>query len=668
MPEDLLHRLRGLHPGRVLAAGGAGERSQDLCGALDLGILLVDATGRVRLANAVAAGLLGVLESQLEGSSVQDPPWQGVDAAERPVPPADQPFARALRSGVTVRDASLAIPRTPGDGLRWLRVQAVPLRDDRGELSEVLCSLRDMSAERAAVEAGRREADVYREVLESTVAGLCVLAPSGALLYANRAAEDVLRLRRGDDGVYASPAWRAVRLDGTPLPEADRPFRRVLRTREAVRDQRHAIEWPGGARKVLSVHGAPVLGPDGEVERIVLAVLDITEQAREEAEQERVQTEADRLARLESLSVLAGGVAHDFNNILVGMLGGAELVRDCIGEDHPARSALELLEQGARRASELTHQLLAFSGKSRFVVGPRDLSDLVGETSHLLRAMASKDARLEFDLAEDLPLVDVDATQFQQVMMNMVLNASQALPAAGGRIFVGTSVRALDADFLRDAVQAPEGVEPGDYVVLEVRDDGCGMPPEVAARVFEPFFTTKDDGHGLGLAAVMGLVGAHGGFVHLESAPGEGTRFLLGLPPTEAIAPQPAEEAAPLGSFHGTVLVVDDEDFVRTVTRRILECEGCGVLSAADGASGLATFREHLGEIDAIVLDLTMPGASGDAVLQEIRAIDPDVRVVVTSGFTDDRPFQGDPTTRFLAKPFGRADLLGALASFEVLA
>lgn len=508
---------------------------------------------------------------------------------------------------------------------------------------------------------------VLQQVMDTGIVGICVLDPRGEITYANRSAEEILGLTRDEITSlrYDSPDWRSTTLDGRPMPDEEQPFVRVLTTERPVHDVRHAIEWADGTRKVLSINGAPLIDEKGEVERLVFAVRDITESTDEDQSRERLAREVESLARLESLSILAGGVAHDFNNILVGILGGAELVRELIDQDHPARAAVELLEQGARQASELTHQLLAFSGKSRFVVGPHDLTALVRDTSRLLEVLVSKEAQLRLETRAGLPLIDIDATQVGQVIMNMVLNASQALRPGGGEISVVTRSVYVDAEDLRSAAHAAEGAEPGQYVVLEVSDDGIGMTPEVAARVFDPFYSTKPEGHGLGLAAVIGIVRAHDGFVRLETAPGAGTRFTLGFPVSSAPAPTARRSAEKSEQrFRGTVLVIDDESFVRTVTRRVLEHEGCEVLTAEDGAAGLAMFAQHRDEIDAVVLDLTMPCVAGDVVLAELRTLAPELRVVVTSGYTDETPFVGDPATRFLPKPFGRTDLLDALSSF----
>jgi PAS domain S-box-containing protein len=536
------------------------------------------------------------------------------------------------------------------------------VRSESGELTVLGCQ----RAERVEQDPALDQA-VLQQVMETGVAGICVLDLSGAIVYANQSAEDILGLSRAEIETrrYDSPQWNSTTVDSQPMADEDQPFVRVLTTKRPIHDVRHAIEWPDGSRKILSINGAPVLNESGEVERLVFAVLDITKAAAEDEARERMNREMESLARLESLSVLAGGVAHDFNNILVGMLGGIEMVREQLGPSHPASGAIELMEQSARRASELTHQLLAFSGKSRFVVGPRDLSELVRETSRLLESLVSKDTHLILALARDLPLVDIDSTQVSQLIMNMVINASQAQRADGGEVSIVTRFAQIDADYLKRSVQHAETAEPGDFVILEICDDGVGMTPDVAARVFDPFFTTKPEGHGLGLAAVMGVIRSHGGFVGLQTKPGTGTRFSLGFPVAEPVAPAP--EPTPLKSgacFQGTVLVIDDEEFVRTITSRVLEHEGCEVLTAEDGVAGLALYERHQSEIGAVVLDLTMPRMPGEQVLAELRRLAPQLPVIVTSGYTDEGPFAADPATRFLSKPFGRKALLEALASF----
>ncbi|MCA8979607.1 MAG: response regulator, partial [Planctomycetes bacterium] len=526
------------------------------------------------------------------------------------------------------------------------RFELEAVRSQSGELTVLGVRRAEPSSASSSLELA-----VLEQIMETGVAGIFVLDPSGTIIYANCAAAEILGLAGSDlvNQRFDSEDWTCYDLDGTETPVSEHPVMQVLESKQPVHDVRKALDTADGERKLISINGAPVLDAKGEVERLVFSVRDITREAQEVDLRERMNREMESLARLDSLSMLAGGVAHDFNNILVGMLGGAELVRELLAPDHPARAALELLEQGALRASELTHQLLAFSGKSRFVVGPRNLSALVRETSCLLEALVSKEANLLLAPADDLPLIDIDSTQVGQVIMNMVLNASQALRPGGGEISVVTRCVDVCAEDLRSAVHVGEDARPGQYVVLEVSDDGAGMPPEVAARVFDPFYSTKPEGHGLGLAAVIGVVRAHHGFVRLQTEPGVGTRFSLGFPVTTSSAP--SERAAAVKAkepFRGTVLIVDDESFVRTVARRILEHAGCRVHTAEDGAAGLATFAQHREEIDAVVLDLSMPRISGADVLAELRRLSPELPVVVTSGFADEAQFAGDPATRFL--------------------
>ena len=441
-------------------------------------------------------------------------------------------------------------------------------------------------------------------------------------------------------------------------------------TLTALEERRHfEIEYrlrlPDGTEKWVLSRGAGIDGADGKFVTFAGLAIDIT--AQKHAEQERIALERKLLEgqKLESLGVLAGGIAHDFNNLLTGVLGNAGLARMTLPAGSPILSHLRSIETASLRAADLCRQMLAYAGKGRFVVEPVDLGALTSDLVPLLEVSIARKARLRLDLAPQLPPVLADATQLRQIVMNLVLNAADATRDRSGEIIVTTGLRHADHSTLDGSVTGA-GLAEGTYVFLEVRDTGCGMPPDVLAKIFDPFFTTKFAGRGLGLAAVLGIVRGHQGALQVTSTPGHGTTFRLLLPPLSAgplanLTTAAASSAAAPWRHAGQVLVIEDEEQVRTIAAHLLATFGLTPRIAIDGASGLAAFREHPGDFKLVVLDVLMPGLSGEETLAALRLIRPEVRVLLMSGYNE-----GDLLRRlavpasplaFLPKPFSREAL-----------
>ena len=385
--------------------------------------------------------------------------------------------------------------------------------------------------------------------------------------------------------------------------------------------------------------------------------------AMDRAEEEHRALERQMLhgQKLESLGILAGGIAHDFNNLLVSVLGNAGLALAELSPSSPVRSRLEDIELAAQRAAELTRQMLDYAGRSRSVVQRVNLSDLVVELVTLLRTVVARTADIDVRLADNLPEVEADASQLRQVVMNLVTNAADAIGGASGRIEITTGRMSATREYLSHSCSGQD-VEPGEFVFAEVADTGCGMAEETLARIFDPFFTTKVTGRGLGLASVLGIVRSHRGAIAVESTPSVGTRFRL-LLPTAGVAsssravPHAAQTPAP----GGTILIVDDDDGVRTVSTLSLERAGFRVVTARDGEEGMGLMERWGGEFDAVLLDMTMPRLSGAETCHLIKQLRPDLPIVLTSGYTepdtDTRPDIRD-VAGFLQKPFTPASLV----------
>jgi two-component system, cell cycle sensor histidine kinase and response regulator CckA len=376
------------------------------------------------------------------------------------------------------------------------------------------------------------------------------------------------------------------------------------------------------------------------------------------AQQERRESQ-----RRESLGVLAGGIAHDFNNLLVGIIGNADLLARYLVDSPQAQMAAQI-ELAGRRAADLTRQMLAYSGKGRFVVEPLSLSDLVRELLPLLDSAISKKAELTVSCPGGLRAIQGDATQIRQVVMNLLTNASEALDELPGTISVSVGEVEADPDYLSQFNFAKNALAAGLYAFVEVTDTGHGMDTKTREQIFDPYFTTKFTGSGLGLAAVRGIVEGHGGGLRIYSEPGSGSSFKVLFPVIGEQVRHAAVAPTATPPQRLAVLLADDEDFVRAITTKMLEASGCTVTEARDGIEAVAAFEKEPQRFDCVILDLTMPGYNGEEALSRMRQTRPDVPVVIFSGYNaqDVRTrFAATESTAFLQKPFGQDDLIGAL-------
>lgn len=422
---------------------------------------------------------------------------------------------------------------------------------------------------------------------------------------------------------------------------------------------------PDGAVRWLRSRIQWVRDDDGPPARLVGTNQDITE-TRAAAE---ARTQAERARRLESLGVMAGGVAHDFNNLLVAILGNASLALEELPEDASSRDLLLEVEDAARAAADLAGQMLAYSGHSRMSTAPLDLDAVVRASETKLAASVAGRVRLRVEGSHrPLPVVG-DATQLRKVLENLVTNAAESFDEAHGQVWIRTGARRFEADELARAVLT-DGIEPGDYIFVDVADDGPGIPPEVLDRLFDPFFTTKFTGRGLGLAVVLGVLRSHDGTVLVHSEPGQGTRFTVLLPATRQLTEVAALPQAPARwRGEGTILLVDDEASVLTVAKRMLERLGYEVLTADGSARGLELFTHRQADLVGVILDLTMPGMDGVALCEEIRARSQDTVILISSGYphTDvERRMGGARPDGFLQKPYTLPRMRAALqAAFD---
>ena len=505
---------------------------------------------------------------------------------------------------------------------RWFSTRAYP--DKSGGIT---CFCRDITLQKNTGRALEQSEARYRSLVQATAAFVWTSDARGEFTQPQPQWE-----------AYTGQSWDQYRGSGGGWTAAVHPEDRARVAeawRRAVETTSHfEVEWrawhaPSGDWRHCVTRGAPVCGDDGGVREWVGAVNDVHDRKLLEAKLQRQD-------KLDSLGILAGGVAHDFNNLLVGILANAAMAMEDAGPR--ARQLLEEVVRSSERAADLTRQMLAYAGRGELMFEPLDLSHEAREVALLLRSTLGPAARLELNLAEGLRPVRADRGQLQQILMNLLINASEALDEAGGRIRVETSLQ-------------------DDAVVLTVQDDGKGMTSEVKERIFDPFFTTKFTGRGLGLAAVMGIVRAHNGTIEVDSMPGGGATFRIVLPASdEKIEPKTSPRrvlAARSGAM--TVLVVDDETVVLRVVKSTLSREGMRVLEASSGQEGMRLFEQQANQIDLVILDATMPDVGGREVLQAMRRRRPGIPIIVSSGHPlaqVERYFGEDAPTAILPKPY----------------
>ena len=423
---------------------------------------------------------------------------------------------------------------------------------------------------------------------------------------------------------------------------------------ELPHDYTHVTK--GGEAFPVEIHTGSVIY-EGKESYISIA-RDVSERLK--LEEHRRGIAALRGQKLESLGLLASGLAHDLNNLLAGILGHNDLALSQLASHHPARSNIERAMQGAEGAADLARQMLAYSGRGHLNILATDLSVLVQENVSLLQAGLPKQVQLNTELSEKPTFVDADAGQMQRLIMNLAINGAEAIGDRAGQVAISTGFETVIAGDDRYSRFTAMDLSAGPHVFLEVRDDGDGMDEEALAKVFDPFFTTKLEGRGLGLAALLGIVRGHAGGIDVQSKRGVGTTFRLVFPLAEE-ASQETLSVEPQGNLEGTILVIDDEKAVLNMVEQMLSMEGLKVLTAASGADGLAIYREMCAEVRLVVLDYSMPGMNGKETLRELRRITPDIPIVLCSGFGVEEVtarFDGLAVTGFVQKPYRLATMI----------
>ncbi|MBI5522723.1 MAG: PAS domain S-box protein [Desulfarculus sp.] len=538
---------------------------------------------------------------------------------------------------------------------KYLEVKAYS--PQKGQFAVIFHDVSDTVRAQAEVKSQR---DRLQTLLD--IAGVMIVAldTAGRVILANNKCCQVLGY---DEKEIVGQNWFDNFLPVAVREQVKEVFRKLVDGGlELVEQYENPVLTKSGEERLVAWRNAYFLDEQGRLQGALSSGEDITDRRREEKERRSLEAQIQHAQKLESLGVLAGGIAHDFNNLLVSMLGNAELALLDLPPESPVRARLVDLRDTAIRASELSSQMLAYSGKGHFLVKSLNLNRLVDDMAHLLRVSLAKNVVLKYNFHPDLPLVQGDPAQLRQVVMNLIINASEAIGQRSGVVTLSTGVTQVDTRYLRETFvhdDLPEGI----YVYLEISDTGCGMDQETRLRIFDPFFTTKFTGRGLGLSAVLGIVRGHRGAIKVYSEPGKGTSFKVLLPCAQEQpgdqAPEPMAPAAE-AALGGLVLVVDDEESVRVMTKMMLERSGFTAITASDGLEGVELFRQHHAELKAVILDMTMPHMNGEQAFGEMRRINPGVPVVLASGYNEQdatNRFSGKGLAGFLQKPFRLGEL-----------
>jgi PAS domain S-box-containing protein len=562
-----------------------------------------------------------------------------------------------LRDQAERRNAERALRLAHDELERRVAERTAALESVNAGLQRTVTQLEEQTKEAELARQERYAAEErYQALVDGLAIGVLLMTPQG-IQTANPSAERILGLSVDQmlGRTALDPRWRAVHEDGSPFPGETLPVAVSLRTGESQRNVVMGIHRPDDSLVWIEVNSDPLFrAAEATPYAAVASFVDVTQ--RKQAEDHLRQAQ-----KMDAVGQLAGGIAHDFNNMLTAITGYSVLLLDELDESDPKREDVQEIKAAADRAATLTRQLLAFSRRQMLQPEVLNLNKTAGEMQKMLRRLVVEDVKLVTVLEPELGCVKADPGQVEQVLMNLVVNARDAMPD-GGTLTIETANIHLGEAY--SGQHAPLPIPRGDYVRLTVSDTGCGMDDATRARIFEPFFTTKPKGKGtgLGLSTVYGIVKQSGGYIWCYSEPGQGTTFKIYLPRTDAVAEQPNGDGTRSTSRRGseTILLVEDDDAVRSISRRILELQGYAVIEAGNGVEGLRLCELAATPIDLVLTDMVMPEMNGKELARHLRERYPQIRLLFMSGYTEDAALRQsflEPGTAFIEKPFAPAAL-----------
>lgn len=601
------------------------------------GILQLDKQFNLLTINASGADLFQQTTETLTGTNY----LQLVD-------PADRQNARQQLNQAATKNGAVFELRT-----RQKRVHAIsayPLLGREQDPLRLVIIYQDVTANRESATAIGASEKKYRFMVDSSPDMVILHDLQGRIVDANPTACRLLGYDRAEllnkNFTELDPDWFARHFGESRAPAAD------LFSGEST------LQLAEGEVIPCEYH-ATIATLDSEP-TVLNFIRDISARTERERHRKEMAARVQQSQKLESLGVLAGGIAHDFNNLLTSVLGNANLARSAQAKNEPVGNYLEKIETAAVRAGELCTQMLTYAGQGRFAIKKVDLNRLIIDMTRLLELAVSHKTVLKYQLTDGLPAAAIDASQIRQALMSLVINASEAIGETSGMVTINTGIMRADSEYLNETYLTEE-LAAGDYLFIEVSDNGTGMSPQVKELIFDPFFSTKFTGRGLGLAAVLGIVRSHEGALKVYSEQGRGTTFKM-LLPTASIAKlsagDPALPAPPI--ITGSVLIADDEESVATVTAQMVEAVGLRATIAQNGRECVDIYQRDPDSFTLVLLDLSMPELDGAETFRELRTINPSVQVILTSGFNEEdsaHRFSGKGLSGFLQKPYNLAEL-----------
>lgn len=646
------------------------RKYRDLFNRASVGIAIIQ-EGIIQLVNPMICSIMGYQESELQGKYFVDflPPSEKhraetfyimtEDNFQDLVEEKDLELARDYFTRLKEKyEADLSYETmilNKQQELIYAEVNAGNMIYNHKEASLIL--IRDITKQKKAEQALKKSENLYRMLVENVFDGIYLMRNRG-YEYVN---PEFCRITGYSFEELTSPDFDFKNLlPPSSLVEVEDRYR--ARVNQKPIPDKYETQLINKDGDIVDVEIGTVVIEDPQDLYVLGIIRDVSQKKKNEQKQQQFMNKLKDTQKLESLGVLAGGIAHDFNNLLVGILGNADLILKSKIEPDKILEKVSEIDIAAKRAAELCRQMLAYSGKGVFVIQNINLNELIEEISHLLETSISKKAELNYNFEQSLPSIEGDITQIRQVIMNLITNASESLEDKPGTITITTGSIDCDMDYIQSTLMSD--LSPGKYVSVEVSDSGCGMDKNILDKIFEPFFSTKFTGRGLGLSAVSGIVRAHEGAIKVYSEPGQGTTFKILFPCSKSPNHYQNKKFEEIEQWKGsgTVMLVDDDDTVRPVVQGMLESIGYNVILAEDGYQAIEILADQSEKVHCIILDLTMPKMDGRETLVEIKKINPNLPIILSSGYNESdvkyRFTQEEKFSAFLQKPYRLSDLI----------